>query len=65
MPKSQKDCNINKLISSTIGKKEFMYGQIHCIQGSLRVTNSILKRDFCIKNKQEVTFLANVKKFKS
>lgn len=42
-----------------------MDGQIHCIQSSLRVSNSILKGDLDIKNKQEVTFLANVEKFKS
>ena len=57
VPKGQKDCNINTSISSTLGgEKESMDGQVHCIQSSLRVSNSILKGDLDIKNKQEVTF---------
>lgn len=65
VPKGQKDSNISALISSAIGRKRILDGQIHCIQGSQSVSHSALKKNLGITNKQEVTFLANVKKFKS
>ena len=66
MFQSHKDYNIKEvLISSTIGEKR-IDGRANLLPSGFTESLTFnFKRDLHIKNKQEVTFLANVKKFKS